>query len=141
MLEKNQLKLKHTKEILKLKQEYKKEKRMLNENFEEKMKIIEHNFEKYMSDNRKQNKEILKLLEDFNNLKRKIEIRNIIIKAARENKIVTCDSIKFENHSHKIDNLGFNQKINKEEIKNEKENDEIENGAIVPKKSEDKKGE
>ena len=140
MAKKNELALKHREELSQLRKEYKEQEKEITENYDKNMKIIEQNFCNYMSDTKKQNEELLKYLEiSSNNLKRRIYKRNIRIKTPGENKLIYCDAIKFEYLPSKIGNIGNNQKINNEENKNVNENNEIENGSLCEKKSEDKK--
>ena len=56
------------------------------------------------------------------------------MKKAKENKLVSCDAIKLEYLSSKMGNIGCDQKNNNEEIKNGKQNNEIENGSLSEKK-------
>ena len=131
---KNKLKLKHTKEILELKHKYKEEKKQVTEDFEKKMKNIEQNLGKYVIDTMQQKDKDLKLFVDSINLKKRNERTNINMKKAKENKLVSCDAIKLEYLSSKTGNIGCDQKINNEEIKNGNQNNEIEIRSLSVKK-------
>ena len=56
------------------------------------------------------------------------------MKKAKENNLISCDAIKLEYLSSKAGNIGCEQKINNEEIKNGNQNNEIENRSLSEKK-------
>ena len=98
------------------------------------MKNIEQNLGKYVIDTMQQKDKDLKLFVDSINLKKRNERTNINMKKAKENKLVSCDAIKLEYLSSKTGNIGCDQKINNEEIKNGNQNNEIENRSLSEKK-------
>ena len=132
--DKNKLKLKHSGEILELEQKYKDEKKQVTEEFEKKKMNIEQNLGKYVIDTMQQKDKDLKLFLGSINLKKRNERAIINIKKEKENKLVSCDEIKVEYVSSKMGNIGCDQKNNNEEIKNGKQNNEIENGSLSEKK-------